>query len=70
MLVEFTQPSLESQSEAGSGVEIRQEFVTEDIYMFSPGNAAISHLRCPVWYLDSHHLRKCFFPRDTKVMSD
>lgn len=45
MQVEFTKHPLKFQSEKGSGVEIRQEFVAEDIHMFSPENAAISNLK-------------------------
>lgn len=38
-------PPLKSQSEVGSGVEIRLEFLTEDVHMSSLGNAVISSLR-------------------------
>lgn len=53
-LVKFPKPPLKSQSEVGSGVEIRLEFLTEDVHMSSLGNAVISSLRCWVWSIKLH----------------
>lgn len=53
--------------------ELRRAFVTEDIHRVSPGNAAVSYLRClSVVYqatlcLDSHYFSECFFAKDTQV---
>lgn len=74
--MEFPKPPLKTQREVGSGVEIRLNFLTEDVHMSPLGNVChtyfevLSEVYKAALCLDFHYFRKCFFPKYTQLISD